>query len=109
MSDDVDKIDKINQRLLKLNQQKAQLRDKQRKRETRHKIELGGLVFTADLNKQLPDLANKEGDARAIILGILAEASDNLHEPAYRASMLNRGRHVFSLKSRANSRARQSE
>lgn len=109
MYDTDEKMTKINQRLLRLNQQKAKLREAQRKRETRLKIELGGLVFTAGLNNQFSDLADKDGEARAIILGILATASKELHDPNFHASMLNQGRDVFALKSREKSRSQKSE
>lgn len=97
-------MNKLDKRLLRIKQQKAQLMEKQRKLETRQKIELGGLVFTADLHSHFSDLHNKDGEARAIILGVLSEAAEQLDKPEYRLSMLRRGQQVFNFKARTKNR-----
>lgn len=106
MSDIETQLKKLDQRILSLKQKKAAANETLRKRDARLKIELGGLVFTAELNDQLPDLKDKDGEARAIILGVLAAACDQLDNPEYRSAMLNRGRQVFVFKARSKNRAR---
>lgn len=104
MSDIETQLKKLDQRILSLKQKKAAANETLRKRDARLKIELGGLVFTSDLHNLLPDLKDKDGDARAIILGILAAASDQLENQEYRTAMLQRGRQVFTFKARMKTR-----
>ena len=109
MSDLKTKMKQLDQRLLRIKQQKAKLKEQQRKKDTRLKIELGGLVFTSDIHTLLPDLEDRDGEARAIILGVLADASSKLSSSEYRTTMLNRGRHIFTAKARSKRRAEKAE
>lgn len=104
MSDFYEKIGKLEQQILRKQQQISRLKDTERKTQTRLKIELGGLVFTAGMNAHLPDLHDRDGDARAIILGVLADATDKLETEQFRELMLKRGRQVFALRERARRR-----
>jgi len=84
MSDTSEKVSKLEARILRNRQQIKRLKESERKQQTRLKIELGGLVFTAELHPCLPDLSNRDGEARSIILGILADAAERLNDPQYR-------------------------
>ncbi len=62
------KIKKQNQSLAKFERQLAFLKIKERKRDTRRKIELGGLVIKAKMN----------GYPKSVILGALIDALEQL-------------------------------
>lgn len=68
----IDKIKNQNQLVARLERQLAFLKIKERKRDTRKKIELGGLVIKA----------NMHGYTKAVILGALIDALEQLENNA---------------------------
>ncbi|EBM9045544.1 conjugal transfer protein TraD [Salmonella enterica] len=67
----------------------ARTREQLRKEDTRHKIELGGLVIKAGLGDE----------DKAVILGALLEAADALQSPdgsAERRRLLEAGKRAFT-------------
>ncbi|EMX9375254.1 conjugal transfer protein TraD [Pseudomonas aeruginosa] len=67
----------------------ARTREQLRKEDTRHKIELGGLVIKAGLGDE----------DKAVILGVLLEAADALQSPngsTERRRLLEAGKRAFT-------------
>mgnify|MGYP001156707749 FL=1 len=67
-----DEISKVEQKIAKLERHYALEKIKERKKETRHKIQLGGLVIKSGMDKF----------SKNIILGALIDALENLERDA---------------------------